>query len=440
MSETNMNTPQGQPAGAPDGNAPKGPVPGPDFLRRMKFYEDTVACNRTDRILVAPYPLYLPILLYGETTIQDVMMDYTKFLPSLIRYQQEYDPDLYWGPEGIFPGAALDCLDCKFIKWPGRHMSDPNAAFQIIDQPEGYMTGEEYLEYAEDPTGFMMRKILPRHFGALQGLEMVDFSGAVWQGSVYSMIPFAFPPVQNAFKAMAEAGGKMLQMTQGTATIAQKMVELGWPSAIDYACQTPFDVFNDTLRGLLNTTMDMLEYPDELLEALKTSTKIQIRTIKKQCALNPFTKTVTFFVHNGMDMFMSVEQFQTFYWPGLKACIETVIEMGGIPHIYLEDKYDDKLDFFVNELPAGKCIITLINCDMEKAKEKFAGKICISGGVSGTLLQYGTPEDVVKDVKHAIDILAPGGGYFLDTDVSLDVAKPENLRVLYDTAKSYMKY
>ena len=128
------------------------------------------------------------------------------------------------------------------------------------------------------------------------------------------------------------------------------------------------------------------------------------------------------------------------YWPGLKACIEAVIECGGVPHIYLEDKYDDKLDIFADELPAGKCIMTLINCNMERAKELFAGKICISGGVDAALLEYGTVDEVVKNVKHSIDILAPGGGYFLNADMSLDNAKPENLHALFETANTYMKY
>ena len=77
---------------------------------------------------------------------------------------------------------------------------------------------------------------------------------------------------------------------------------------------------------------------------------------------------------------------------------------------------------------------------MERAKELFAGKICISGGIDGTLLKYGEPEDVVKNVKHAIDVLAPGGGYFLNADVSLDTAKPENMHALFDTAFNYMKF
>ena len=412
----------------------------PKFMERMGLYMDTVACKRTDRVLAAPFPIYLPITLYKEVTIQDVMMDYSKMESSLIRYHEEYQPDLSWGVQAIYPGAPLDVLDCQYIRWPGKHLSDPNSPFQVVDKEDGYMDAEEYLEYAEDPTGFIMRKILPRQYAALKGLEMVDFSNAIWQGGLYSMIPMAIPPVRAAIGAMQEAGEKMMKMAQDGGALCQKMAELGWPSAIDYAATVPFDIFNDTLRGFLNTTMDMIEYPDELLAALETSTKMQIRSIKSQFAMNPFMKTVCFFVHNGMDMFMSREQFKTFYWPGMKACIEAVIEMGGIPHVYLEDKYDDKMDIFADELPAGKCIFTLINCNMERAKELFAGKICISGGVSGSLLQYGTKEEVIANVKHAIDVLAPGGGYYLNCDVSLDVAKPENLHALFDTAANYMKY
>ena len=422
--------------GVPQGGMP---APNPEFLRRMKFYEDTVALRPTDGVFTAPFPIYLPINLYGMTTSQEVMMDYMKILPSLIKYQEEFQPDLYWGPQAIFPGAPLEGLDCQFIRWPGKHLPK-DSSFQVVDREEGYMSPDEYLEYAEDPTGFIIRKVLPRHYAALKPLEMVDLGNAVWQGGLYSMIPFGLPHVQGALHAMMEAGEKMLGVNQANMAIGQKMMELGWPGAIDYAATAPFDLFNDTLRGFLNTTMDMIEYPDELLAALETSTRQQVKTIRAQFAMNPFLKTVCFFIHNGMDMFMSLEQYKTFYWPGLKACIEAVIELGGIAHVYLEDKYDDKLDLFANELPAGNWIFTLINCDLEKAKEKFAGRICIGGGVDGTLLQYGTREQVVDNVKHAIDILAPGGGYFLNCDVSLDVAKSENLHALFDTARNYRKF
>ena len=412
----------------------------PIFFERAKLYEDTVACRRTDKVLAAPLISQLPIRLYGETTVQDTMLNYGACESSFVRYHQEFQPDLCYGPQSMFPTGPLEVLDCQYIRYPGKHLTDPNASFQVVDREDGYMSADEYLEYAEDPTGFFLRKVLPRHHAALKGLEMLDFSNAIWQGALYGMIPAAMPPVKQAFDAMSKAGAIMLDTAQAGGKICGMLAGMGWPSANDMSGFAPFDLFNDTLRGFLNTTMDMIECPEELLAALETSTKQQVRSIKHTFATQPFCKTYTFFLHNGFDMFMSREQWQTFYWPGLKACVEAVVACGGIPHIYIEDKMDSKLDILANELPAGKCIVTLINCDMQKAKELFAGKICISGGIDGTLLQYGTPEDVIKKVKASIDLLAPGGGFFLNADTSLDVAKPENLHAMFETARTYMKY
>lgn len=415
-------------------------VPSPKFIERTKLYEDTVACRRTDKVLAAPFIMMLPLTLYGGATTEEVMMDYGKAEEAYVKYHLEFQPDMCWGPQALFPAPALEGLGCTYIKVPGRQIPDPNACFQVVDQEDGYMSPDEYLEYAEDPTGFIIRKVLPRHYSALAGLGMVDLSNAIWQSGVYSMIPFALPPVRQALSAMMDAGEKMLKFSESGGKIMQTLIGLGFPSATDGVAVAPFDVFNDTLRGLINTSMDMLEYPDEMLAALDTATRITVRDIKKSFKRNPFQKTVTFFIHNGMDMFMSREQFQTFYWPGLKACVEAIVECGGIARIYTEDKYDNKMDIFANELPPGKCIVNIINSDKERTKELFAGKVCVEGGVDGTLLQHGTPEQVIADVKRNIDILAPGGGYFLDTTVSLDVAKPENLHALFETAANYIKY
>ena len=411
--------------------------PDPKFFERVQMFDDMLHFRKTDHVPTAPFVQYLPIYLYGMTTVQDVMMDYGKAEECFIRFHQEYDPDFAWGPQAIYPGAPLDVLDCQYIRWPGKHFSDPNAPFQVLDKEDGYMSPEEYLEYAEDPTGFIMRKVLPRHYGALKGLEMVDFSNSIWQGGLYSMIPCALPPVKAAFNALSEAGEKMMAMAEAGGKLCGTLAGMGYPNLCDQAFIVPFDIFNDVLRGFLNTTMDMIEYPDELLAALETSTKIQVRQIKSAFARQPWMKNVVFFIHNGFDMFMSREQFQTFYWPGLKACIDAVVECGGIPQLYIEDKYDSKMDIIVKDLPANKCILTLINCNVEKWKAECQGKIVLAGGVDGTLLEFGTPEQVVKNVKETLDIWSPGGGYLLNCDVSLDKAKPENLRALYDTAKNY---
>ncbi len=177
------------------------------YEKRLQLFQNTVACERTDRVLLAPYITYLPITMYGETTIKDTVADWRNALPSYERYHDEFQPDLACGPKSIFPGSAMEALDCQFVRWPGRHFPDENLGFQIVDKE--YMAQEEYLEYAEDPTGFMMRKVLPRHYAKLKGLELLDFSNAVWHGGMYATLPMLNPLVQETISAMTDCAQKL---------------------------------------------------------------------------------------------------------------------------------------------------------------------------------------------------------------------------------------
>jgi uroporphyrinogen-III decarboxylase len=52
--------------------------------------------------------------------------------------------------------------------------------------------------------------------------------------------------------------------------------------------------------------------------------------------------------------------------------------------------------------------------DLEKAYQKLTGRVCLWGGVNGHLtVEQGTPEQVQEEVQHAIETLAPGGGFIL---------------------------
>lgn len=105
----------------------------PDFTRRLQLLHDSVNCRKVDHIMAAPFYTYLPVTLYNETTIKDTIGDWRNAIPSYIRYHEEYQPDLAYGPEAIFPGPALEALDCQFVRWPGRHFDDPNLGFQVVD-------------------------------------------------------------------------------------------------------------------------------------------------------------------------------------------------------------------------------------------------------------------------------------------------------------------
>lgn len=407
-----------------------------EYAARLNRYQTTVSCQEPDRVPVAPLIMYLPFHLYPTTTIQDALYDWSKAETPYLRYHQEYEPDLGYGPQIFVPTNVLEMLDCQYIRWPGRHLADPNQGFQI---PDGtYMSQEEYVDFAQDPTGFMLTRVLPRHYARLKGLSQLHFDSGIYMAGLYNLGTMARPEVRDAIEAMLEAGEKMADVSRNSASCKEKLRESGFPMAIDTAGGLPFDFFNDYLRGLINTTMDMLECPDELLMALEAVTRIRVEAIRRTLKDTP-GKTYAFFVHNGMTEFMSPQQFETFYWPGMKACVEAVIEMGCTPRLYTEGNYETRLDYFAS-FPKGKVVINFIGTDLRKAKEKLDGICCISGGVEAASLQYGTPEEVEKQVKQTLDVCAPGGGYILDCSACLDVARPENLRALFQTARTYGVY
>lgn len=406
------------------------------YAERSRLYENAISLTQEGRVCVAPQIMYLPIFLYSQTTVRAAMEDYRNLIPSWLRYHEEFQPDLYWAPGPLMPLKPMETLGCRYVRWPGKHLGD-NEPFQVLDQE--FMSADEYVEYAEDPTGFMLRKILPRHYEALDGLKMVDLSNAISTGAFFSMIPLSFPPVRHALDAMSKAGGETLEYAKAMGEMGGMFAAKGWPSALDMVANVPFDVFNDLFRGLINTTMDMLECPDELLMAIEATTKIQVRSIKEQMRANPHNRYVYFFLHNGTDLFMSPKQFEEFYWPGLKACINAVIEMDGVPCIYTEGKMELKLDYLA-DVPKGKVLYHLVDTDLKLAKQKLGGIACLSGCVDGSVLKHGTPEQVERQVREVLDIAMVDGGYMLDTTIPLDVVDPRNLHTLFDTVHKYGNY
>jgi uroporphyrinogen decarboxylase len=73
------------------------------------------------------------------------------------------------------------------------------------------------------------------------------------------------------------------------------------------------------------------------------------------------------------------------------------------------------------------------------AKENWGHRFCLIGNIdSSRTLPYGTPQDVEAEVKEAIDIAAPGGGYILASDHSLhDGISVENILTLSRVGREY---
>jgi len=77
--------------------------------------------------------------------------------------------------------------------------------------------------------------------------------------------------------------------------------------------------------------------------------------------------------------------------------------------------------------------------DLRAVKERYGGRFCLIGNIdSSRTLPYGTPEEVAAEVREAIDIAAPGGGYVLASDHSLHDGIPvENITTMFKVGAEY---
>ena len=81
--------------------------------------------------------------------------------------------------------------------------------------------------------------------------------------------------------------------------------------------------------------------------------------------------------------------------------------------------------------------VTAKGMDPSILKEKYGKQICFSGGVDiQRVLNHGTPKDVESCVNELLDIMAPGGGFFIGpTHTFQDDIPTGNIVAMYEAAK-----
>ena len=80
---------------------------------------------------------------------------------------------------------------------------------------------------------------------------------------------------------------------------------------------------------------------------------------------------------------------------------------------------------------------------LKNAKQQFGGKVALLGGLDPCwTLERGSPDDVRRAVKQAIEDAGHGGGYILGTGEAVDPhsTPAENLRAMVSAAKEYGYY
>jgi Uroporphyrinogen decarboxylase (URO-D) len=403
------------------------------YQEREKRFNDAVALRVPDRVPIMISWGFLPALQAGMT-VQEVMYDPEKLWVSQWALTKKFKPDMEQNPFALrFIGPVLEALDFKQLKWAG-HGLGPNTTYQFIE--EEYMKADEYDWFLDDPSDFIIRRHLPRICGRLKGLETLPTLHhflTYYMGIPFGLIPFASSETVEAFNALREAGNEAIRLASYSRRFSETAKEEGFPLQFGGMTQAPFDTLGDFLRGTKGLMLDMYRRPEKVIN---TCEKLLPYMFDQAVGPARASGNPRIFIplHKGLDGFMSLQQFQRFFWPTLRELMVALINEGFVPVPFWEGNCESRLEV-IKDIPAGKACYKFEATDMVKAKKVLGETVCIRGNVPLSILVTGTPDDVRQYCRKLIDTAGKDGGFIMDSATGVDDARIENVQAMFDITR-----
>jgi uroporphyrinogen-III decarboxylase len=410
------------------------------FQEREKRIRDAFQLKVPDRV-----PVVLGGTLfaarYAGLTFASAYYDAAGWKEAYKKTMLDMQPDAFGTAGGGDSGLALEALEPRQTLWPGGPLP-ANAPWQYIEGE--FMKPDEYDQFLDDPTDFILRCYLPRVYGALEPLARLPAPRNVYAGIPAITPLFVQPEFRRMARALLKAGEAQAKWRQEIGQFDDEMAALGFPTVMQKggAGGAPFETLSSRLRGMKGAMVDMYARPDKLLAA---SEKIQKWHLANAAPADPKKRGNPKMgsaggVLRGADGFMPKVQFEKFYWPFQKKSIMKTIELGYAAFVFCEGRCDDRLEYFL-EIPKGTMVIRFAETDMKRAKEVLGGHQCIQGAVPSSLLMTGSTQEVEEYCRNLIKICGKDGGYIMRaTTDSIEFHNPANIKAMIDTCKKYGRY
>jgi uroporphyrinogen-III decarboxylase len=196
---------------------------------------------------------------------------------------------------------------------------------------------------------------------------------------------------------------------------------------------------SDTLRGMRGIMLDIMRRPEKLLAAEEKALKYQLEFA---IGFSQATGLKRAFIplHRGSDGFMSLEQFERFYWPQLKEMMVTLVDHDIMPVCFYEGVWDQRLEYLA-DLPKGKTAGWFQRSDIFKVKDVVGDTMCIIGGMKNSLLKNGTVEKVRARTQELCERVGEGGGFIMSMGVGeMEGSDLELVRAWADATREFGVY
>lgn len=405
------------------------------YQEREKRTRDAIELREPDRV---PLSINIDNQTYTGVTNSAAYYDPIAFKRSMRKITVDFEPDMC--NAGLpTSGAALEALGVTNRLWPGGPLPT-NAEYQFIESE--FMKEDEYDMFFSDPTGFMIRRFLPRMYSALLPLADLPPLDTMFQGFEGLTTLMVKPEFVELARRIYTAGKQLEDFRNTIGDTYEELAQLGFPAFAPVSTGgvggAPFDTVSSFLRGMKGSMLDMYRQPEKLLQACDVILERRIaRATPADPAKRGNPKKIGMPLWRGDKSFMSDEQFNRFYWPGLKKALQATIDLGYVPVPFFEDEFGDRLERLL-ELPKGKVIASIEYMDAVRAKQILKGHTCLL--VRGPLsLKVASLQEVETYTRELIDKCGKGGGLLVNIRLP-DRSKTEDIQVMLESIRRYSRY
>ncbi|MBI2423723.1 MAG: hypothetical protein HYV27_12910 [Candidatus Hydrogenedentes bacterium] len=390
------------------------------YSERLRRYAAAMRNEKPDRVPIRPFVAEFASR-YAGYTCQQATHDFPLALAAARQCAADFDWDATVGNMIYVWTGLTEAIGLTYYGVPGIHVP-AEVGFQYREPPEdrANMLPDEYDALIADPTGFLFNVWLPRV-------------------SKDVVAPGAPSTCRNNLSFLKGGMAMLHYFTALGAQNEQLKRECGVAPAIGGILKAPLDILGDKLRGYYGLTNDLIEQPEKVLAACQALMP-HLMHVALTSADPEKLAPIAIWMHRGCVPFVRPEQFEQVYWPTLRPIVETLWARGYQVLFYAEGDWTAHLEAFT-ELPAGSIIFHIDRTNAQEAHRVLHSRFCLSGGLSNTLLQQGTPAEVRDGCKRLIDTLGADGGYIMDASAIVqNDARVENLRAMTEFTREYGVY
>ena len=316
----------------------------------------------------------------------------------------DLDPDVgdAYSPNNLW-------LKPTFDLWGGAmHSISDEGIIQIVPSAIEIMKPEEYPALIKNPSRYILEEVYPRRYKLL-AIENPEEK----YNKIVESIAVGFQCFENC---QTEENAGVISISAGE-----------FINPVDYI----FD-FMRSFSGIVRDIRRTPEYvrdaglaiADEVLKFTDTLPRESFRALRCPMHLPPFLKP---------------KDFEKVYWPSFKKVADGVAAQG---HniFYLFEKNYMHLHEYLQELPKNKILGLFEEDDLKTVQKNLGGRMAFAGGITAELLRFGSRDECVNQTKYLIDTFGGDGNFMVSPNiplVSINDAKPENLKAIYETTKNY---